>query len=128
MRQQPLIAGFYNRVKPCRCMRGRVQDHTKLRAPTTNLVHDGSLAAIIIEWGEPANVAISRWLSTPDSDNAVSGTIDSTDPGRQAAPPGHRRERPRHLGQAHEGPRQATEGQQYPKPCIVESHSIPPTR
>jgi hypothetical protein len=120
----------YRRREPRRysCMRGHVQDHTKLRAPTTNLVRGGSLAAIIIEWGDPANVAISRWLSTPNSDSAVCRAVDSTDPSRQAAPPRHWRERPRQPGQAHEDPRQATEGQQCPKPRIVESHSIPPTK
>ena len=103
----------YRRREPRRysCMRGHVQDHTKLRAPTTDLVRGGSLAAIIIEWGDPANVAISRWLSTPNSDNAICRAVDSTDPSRQAAPPEHWRERPGQPGQAHEDRRQATEGQ-----------------
>ena len=52
-REQPLIEGFDHWVNTSRGQRGHVQDRPDFRAPAANMARAGSLAAIVIEWGDP---------------------------------------------------------------------------
>jgi len=52
-REPPLIEGLDDRVTARRGQRGHGQDHLDLRTPAATMAHASSLAALVMEWGDP---------------------------------------------------------------------------